>query len=226
MKLLLGMPSPRNIERIKASWDKIEEDYIIVKHFKEWTAYQKIRNYFLENKEYTHLAICPDDLLITQKDINILKKDIYTYNFPVICGICNVEPEDEYLAICESMPIIGEHKFNFMKRKDIKDVIFRVDHAGFPLQIIRRDIVEKFDFDSESSIIGSDPDAIGNLDLMFSHKCKENNIPIMIDSRADMLHLRRSGIPIFDDPKVRYIEYKRGDLHNFLSGPNGDQKTC
>jgi len=35
MKLLLGMPSPRNIERIKASWDKIEEDYIIVKHFKE-----------------------------------------------------------------------------------------------------------------------------------------------------------------------------------------------
>ena len=222
MKLLLGMPSPRNIQIVNDNWEKIDEDQIIVKHYKEWSAYQQIRNYFLEHKEYTHLAICPDDLIITQNDIDILKWDILYHDYPVICGISNVNMNefDRVVVIINSIPTLEKstRTFNFDHYDDLKENITQVLHAGFPLQIIRRDIVRKIDFDSDSKLNGGDPDSIGNLDLIFSHKCKELSIPIYCDRRAKMIHLRGNEGIINNDVSKRYIKIKCGNMYNFLPG--------
>ena len=222
MRLLLGMPSPRNIKIVNDNWEKIDEDQIIVKHYKEWSAYQQIRNYFLEHKEYTHLAICPDDLIITQKDIDVLKNDLIKYDYPVLSGVCNVNNgEFDLIAIIiDSIPTLEKEtrSFNFDTFEDLKTDITKVLHAGFPLQIIRRDIVEMIDFDSDSKLNGGDPDTIGNLDLIFSHRCKELNIPIYCDRRAKMIHLRGNHGIINNNDSQKYIKIKRGNMYNFLPG--------
>ncbi len=222
MKLLLGMPSPRNIKIVNDNWEKINEDQIIVKHYREWSAYQEIRNYFLEHKEYTHLAICPDDLIITQKDIDILKNDLLEFDYPVLCGISNVNMNETEMivVIIDSIPTLEKstRSFNFDHFEDLKEDITQVLHAGFPLQIIKRSIVNMIDFDSDSKLNGGDPDIIGNLDLIFSHRCKELNIPIHCDRRARMIHLRGNEGVINNDVSKRYIKIKSGNMYNFLPG--------
>ena len=226
MKLLLGMPSPRNIPIVEENWERINEDQVIVKHFREWSAYQEIRNYFLSHEEYTHLVICPDDLIITQKDIDILKGDIINSDYPIICGICNVNLNEvnPVAIIINEIPTMDKEtrSFHFNKFEDLKDDITQVKHAGFPLQIIRRDIVELVDFDSDSGLNGGDPDAIGNIDLIFSHNCDNLNIPIFCDRRARMIHLRGGGELINGDPDRRYVKIKTGNMYNFLSGSGGN----
>ena len=225
MKLLLGMPSPRNIKIVNDNWEKIYEDQIIVKHYKEWAAYQEIRNYFLSHKEYTHLAICPDDLIVTQKDIDILKRDIVMSDYPVISGICNVNNGefDLIAVIIDSIPTLEKstRSFNFNYYSDLKKDITQVLHSGFPLQIIRRDIIELIDFDSDSKLNGGNPDDIGNLDLIFSHRCMELNIPIYCDRRANMIHLRGNNGIINNNESQRYVKIKRGNMYNFLPGSGG-----
>lgn len=191
------MPSPRDIPQVLDAWSKLDFDQLHVKYYREYDAYQQIRNFFLEHQEYTHLAICPDDLVITPKDLQILIKDLSEFNYPVLSGVCNVglNPEAvDYLAIItveHGLPSrhSSDRHFEWAQDKDL-DTITRVAFSGFPLIIIRRDIVEKFDFDSQSKLEGNDPNMTGNLDIVFCWNCQDHKIPIFVDKRAKMLHLR------------------------------------
>lgn len=227
MKLLLAAPSPRNIKEVQDEWDKINEDMLIVKHYQEYDAYQIIRNFFLEHTEYTHLAICPDDLIVTQKDVNILKRDIKKHDYAVITGLCNVEHGDDscYNVIVSDLPNLIHRQRSwrgFAKEGELTETITKVLFAGFALEIIRRDVIEMIDFDSESKLQGGDPNHIGNLDLIFSYKCFEKCIPIYCDKRAKMVHLRRGGAVINKDPNVRRIIYKSGGMLHNIQGPPGN----
>lgn len=225
MKLLLGMPSPRNIPEVIDEWDKLKEDYIVAKHYKEWSAYQIIRNFFLNHKEYTHLGLCPDDLIVTQGDIDKLKR----FDYPVICGVANVNLDEDnpVSVIIDSIPDMNREyrSFNFSKYEDLDDIT-QVQHAGFPLQIIRRDVVEQIDFDSESKLDGNDPDKWGNIDLIFSHNCKKLGIPIHCYKGAKMIHLRGMGELINNNESMQYVKWKHDNMYDFLSGSNWVKKTC
>jgi hypothetical protein len=98
---LIAIPSPRNIPQIIEALTKVNKQYDLlwIKHMPEFQAYPLMRDKFLNhpNEKYTHLIICPDDLLID--DANKVKMLLDDYNeidysdrdFTVISGYCNVD---------------------------------------------------------------------------------------------------------------------------------------
>lgn len=222
MKLLLAMPSPRDLDDVINTWKQLDEDQLHVKYFREWSAYQQIRNFFLKNTKYTHLAICPDDLIIQKQDLEILKQDLEKFDYPVLSGMSNVNMDKPDLmnimiGMIPAKKAQDRTPFAWEKYKNFKQDLTKVLFSGFPLMIIRRDIVEKFDFDSESKLDGFDPDMVGNLDIHFCHRCNENNIPIWVDRRARMIHLRNlTDLKVGRDGFPPQIWFKSGDMLQLL----------
>lgn len=215
------MPSPRDIDEVLNAWRNLPEDQLHVKYFKEYDAYQQIRKFFLGHPEYTHLVLCPDDLVIMESDLQILKDDLTQFDFPVVSGMSNVnlDKPDMMNIMIGSIPSKTQKSrepFSWNKFSDFESVITPVLFSGFPCMVIRRDVVEKIDFDSEGKIEGNDPNSVGNLDIIFCHNCNDEKIPIHVDKRARMLHLRnvvalRVGLDEFP-PEVRFY---RGGLLQF-----------
>jgi hypothetical protein len=92
---LIKIPSPRDLPTIKEALDKITEyDKLWVKYSPEHITYPIIRNEFLKHpNNYTHLVICPDDLLIDDpKKLYMLLEDSQELgNQTIVSGYCNVD---------------------------------------------------------------------------------------------------------------------------------------
>lgn len=191
---LICIPSPRNIQVVKEALDEIKDyDKLWMKeNFNELEAYQVLRNYFLENKEYTHLVIMPDDLFLNLDAFYKLIHDLQKRDYPVLSGICNLTCEKfnsyntdivvdynhqagrEWLMMNE-IPNV-EHYPQTDKHKGIKKVAF----AGFPLTFIRRDIVEKIPFNSRGL----------GIDSHFSVDCLREKVDQYVDFDARSIHLK------------------------------------
>ena len=84
--------------------------------------------------------------------------------------------------------------YNWLTRKDLPDKdVFPVKFAGFGLTCIRRDIVELLPFATDSIFRGKGMQFGASLDFVFCWYCHEYGIPIYVDKRIDMLHLRNRG---------------------------------
>ena len=95
LKTLLGRGSPRsNIPKVEYNNQFLPCDRLIARYIPEWHAYQIMRNYFLQHKEYTHLVLATDDIVVLKKDIEQLQKNLGD-DYPVIAGIMNVDQDDE-----------------------------------------------------------------------------------------------------------------------------------
>lgn len=211
INLLIGIPSPRNIPEVTCHWLDIPHDKLIVKYYKEWSAYQVIRNYFLDHEEYTHLGLAPDDMVLKPIDIKILLDNLQEHDYQVFSGTAGINEDRPDLITCtpyESAPTIENRTgIKWMERKDVRGII-EVGHSGFPFQIIRRDVVEMFDFDSQSKIEGRDPNDVGNLDMVFCTRMRENKIKIYANTNVFMYHMRTAkGIQIVGvkRPRVEFI---------------------
>lgn len=199
MNPLIALPSPRKIDVVIEAHEKLKHiPHLWVKYFEEEEAYQVIRNYFLEHTEYTHLVIAPDDLIVEPQHYDALVSDLKKINFPVLSGICNlsmVSGMENIINICiEQMPNIVRTKkrdFKFPKLSELPKGLLQVKFSGFPFMFIRRDIVEKIDFESDRK---HNPYRINPLnrgfDLPFCYNCDQLGIPIHVDTRVLMLHLR------------------------------------
>jgi len=214
-KPLLVSPSPRDISQVLLAHRSLDADMLYAKYLTERNAYPLLKDYFLKHPEYTHMIICPDDLVILPKDLVQLAVDIYNNDYPIISGICNVDLDitKDFYSITENiphpvrplMPKEGERKWGWrwyswyndisIKREQElqKQEIIQVWHSGFALQALRRDVVEQIDFvtDSEANNIQNWESA--GTDVMFSNSCALSGIPIFADPRIKMLHLRKSG---------------------------------
>lgn len=220
IKPLLCCPSPRDIPEVKQALLNTEFDVVWAKYFTEQKAYETLRNFFLEHKEYTHMVICPDDLIVHQTDLEALMETIDSRYWPIVSGVCNVDlgKNKNKLSITENLP----HPSRWMK-KDGKVIrwgyrwyqwyekdktpkgCFRVPHTGFAAQFIRRDVVEKIMFMDDSKY-NDDGHLGGGVDVMFSNACEWADIPLMVDTRVKMLHLRKPGPVdiILGNPEVHY----------------------
>ena len=69
---LLCCPSPRDIREVYEALRETGYDRLYAKYYPEKTAYNLLRDYFLDHTEYTHLVICPDDLIIKKEHIDSL----------------------------------------------------------------------------------------------------------------------------------------------------------
>jgi len=98
--ILLAIPSPRDIPEFQKAMDSITDiDKLWFKYCPAHITYPLIRKEFLNHpNKYTHLVICPDDLLITREHLQTLMDD-YTNllvtdeerDTTVISGYCNVD---------------------------------------------------------------------------------------------------------------------------------------
>lgn len=205
---LICIPSPRYIEVFNEHISLLPYDKIWVKYYPEPRAYQIFRDYFLEHKEYTHLVIIPDDLLVKPEHFERLKKDVEEYKFSIVGGICNLSclKADRDLTVLLSDDKICPHpdvpipfkefdwaRFSELESKYKGHDIIKVSFTGFPCLFIDRKIVEDVPFRANQRG--------WSIDLTFCYDCQSKKIPIYADKRVQMLHLK--GI---DPYKYRHIQ--------------------
>ena len=198
LKILLGRGSPRsNIPKVEYQNQFLPCDKIIPRYITEWKAYQHMRNFFLNHKEYSHLVMATDDIIVQPWQIELLIHDIKEFDFPVISGVMNVEQNDkEELNICYKIAAKKRslRLYEWIKRSELPDVdIFQVQFSGFPLMAISRKIVERNRFMADKIFQGQGVSHGASLDLVFCWWCIENKIPVYVDQRIMLNHRRSSG---------------------------------
>jgi len=176
-KPLIFIPSPRNIQKFNDAIARINEPKLWVKYYPEEHAYQIARDYFLEHKQYTHLVILPDDLLITPEDFYLL--DAYSEDYDIINGWCRNtirltpywkgEQETDDMAdsnisfrLPPDPPAQGTYEqYHFITipfidiLKETGHSIIEIKYAGFPPTFISRKIVEQVPFRRQDCCVDS-----------------------------------------------------------------------
>jgi hypothetical protein len=148
------------------------------------------------------MIICPDDMIPTVSDYELLLKDIEDFDFPVIAGITTINYQSkEYVAAIELDPHQRFTNEELLNGKPIK----QVEYDGFAFSFIQRDIVKKIEFHG-------DEDG-GRLDYAFAKECYDHYIPMFVDTRARMIHLanrigthENMGLGI-KEPMIRFQQY-------------------
>lgn len=206
MEFLIFIPSPRDIPEIQQALDKIDFiDKFYVKYTKEYPAYQKAQEFFLENDHYSHILICPDDLLIEKEHIIQLIADTMQYNYPVIGGLCQVDnddfKDDMAFSLTPFKPRISDRFRYFEKfdkyffhdklRSEYQDnPILRTMWQGFPLTCIRKDVIQEIGFRDDAEFKGLPRGSGCCIDDGFCYDCIQNEIPMYTDLRIRMNHLK------------------------------------
>lgn len=165
-------------------------------------------DYFDRHKEYTHIAIAPDDLLVKREHYEALVKTLEKEDYPVLGGVCNVDMihEDHMALTIKSKPHVirgirregGINGYTWVLSREIEDKeIIEVNFAGMPFLFIRRDIVEQIPLTGDTPY---DPNPLErakiprSFDCAFCWNCREKGIPIRVDCRVKMVHLNGAGL--------------------------------
>ena len=213
MKLLLCRASPRsNIEEVERENKTLPCDRYIVRYENEIPAYENMRNFFLKHKEYDYMVLATDDIVVTSLDILMLGEALLGGKYPILSGYMNVEQEDYPDGDCNvTMELALKDRrlrsYHWLKREQVKDknTIFLVKFNGFALTAIRRDIVEQIEFSGDGVFKGKGMKRGASLDFVFCWECHEKNIPIFVDPRIYLKHLRKEGT---HQVKKRDVEYE------------------
>jgi hypothetical protein len=206
MLILVGITKGRDVPEFEKAVDATLSgfDKVVASYFPSYTARRLIRATFRNLREYTHLAILPDDLIVNQKAIDILVTDLQRVDYPVLCGCANLDmtPAGRSLVnVSLELPSPklkkGTHHYNLMTEeweliysKNQQPII--VKYAGDPFVILRRDIVDKLSFLNDASYNGVTEDQGCCEDVVMSNELDKLGIPLYCDLRAKMLHLKIS----------------------------------
>jgi GT2 family glycosyltransferase len=174
-------------------------DKLLVKYYDQEEAFQIIRKFFLEHKEYTHLLIYAEDVLATPDAVKLLIKDAEEYNYPVVTGWCNFDFKRDWIAIStkdlSKARIMFAEQYGFLQPDSMlfyDDPFETVTFTGMPLTLIRRDVVEKVTFKpyaySYDNVLGVFMRRGTMFDLQFCLECRRLGIPIILDKRVFAVH--------------------------------------
>lgn len=208
MNLLIFCPSPRDIPEFIEAIKKINHDKFIIKYLGyEDNPYPQARKFFLKHTEYTHFAICPDDLIVTPEGVEQLVKDAENMDF--IAGMCNVDLTDlDMLAMTYNLPSrkrIGR-TFVWYRKDDLKykeQKIIPVGWCGTPFAIFSRKIMEQLEFLGDARW-NEGASRTESFDIGIATDLKEMGISEMVDTRVFFRHMRYGGA-IQVDYKKPYI---------------------
>ena len=199
MKVLIFIPAPRLIPEVVNAIKELPDDKLWMKYFQQTEAYTRARDFFL-SRNYTHLCILPDDLIVTPKDYDNLITDLMQRDFPVVSGACNVDTGDykdclnvsiDDLINPNSPPADHFKKWvnlrydymGYLKSAPLQ----RVMYSGFPLMFIRRDVVEKIPFRDYKGCC---------IDATFCADCAMLEVAIWVDFRVIMKHLKIDNVNV------------------------------
>lgn len=202
MKLFLFRGSPRsNIPEVEQYNEQLmkECDMCNIRYMQEIPAYSNARREFLKG-DWNYFVIATDDIIVKPEHIRQLKDDLKD-DYPVLGGMMNVDQheylkEDGNLNICHELALKDRklRYYNWIKRKDLpKQNIFQVAFNGFALLAIRRDIIEEIEFAGDGVFKDKGMKFGASLDFVFCWDMYKREIPIFVDKRIDLQHLRISG---------------------------------
>jgi hypothetical protein len=206
---LIALPSPRDLPLVAEAMSKITKyDKLWVKYSPEYITYPIIRDEFLkpENKnKYTHLVICPDDLLIDDpKKLDFLLEDsqmLGEEDKTIMSGYCNVDTTDNAIYANVTAYDVSSTRhgriyqwFTLKQLEEIKsDFLIPVKFSGFALMVIPRSAIEQIPFRNDSST--GVFDALGCcVDVMFCNDAISKGYKIYVDSRVRLQHLKQNDI--------------------------------
>lgn len=205
IKPLLCSPSPRDLKNVYAALKETGYPRLYAKYYSEKTAYNLMRDWFLDHEEYTHFVICPDDLIIEKEHIDVLVKTLEENDYHILSGVCNVDMGDnkDKLNITENLPhptrMVPERKqvgwrfYSWVpKNTRFENPIIRVPFSGFAAMFISRDVMKRYPFIDDAKHNGTPELLTGAIDVMYSNICAIENVPQMVDTRVRMKHLKGS----------------------------------
>jgi len=210
-KLLIFIPSPRDDPEFEECVAKLPHDKIWFKYhpyYKE--PYNKARAFFLAHPEYSHFAICPDDLMVTPEGVEKLWKEAQTRD--VIMGICNVgvtEETKDILAHTKNLPSLERdgRKYEFYRKNEVDGSIIKVKWCGTPFAIFTRRTIKKFGFNGDRAF---DSNGWGfSFDVGIAHDLHKRKIPLYVDTSV-YFHHKRFVFPVLNKsfyPSVWFDEY-------------------
>lgn len=203
---LIAIPAPKRVPDVMEALQKIPEyTKMWIRNYPESQAYLLMQQYFLENPSYTHLCICPYDLIPERKGFDYLVQDITEGDgwdkYPVISGYCNLQQEGWEAAysniVIDKLIDIDANKRNYQfaalsALEKMNGKIIKVEFSGFPLMFIRRDILEKkhIMLMTDGQWNGQPASCGACVDVVFCWDCHNKNIPIYVDTRCRFLHLK------------------------------------
>jgi hypothetical protein len=173
-------------------------DKLLIKGYLHEEAHKIARDFFLEHKEYTHLIICAEDVLVTPCHLKLLLQDIEEHpEFPVIAGYSNFDFTHNWLNITDldlrRTYVMFAEQYRFIPPLSVMSgkypTFMRVFFQGLALAAIRRDVVEKIPFRPYKRV----SDRLGYnrgvmFDLAFAIDCANANIPQYVDTRLWLIH--------------------------------------
>lgn len=200
---LICIPSPREIPEfidciLKLNYDKYWCKY----YFPPPIAYREFRRFFLENTQYTHLVVLPDDLLVSPEDVETLKKHLETNpEIKILSGFCNIDTTDlkNYVNIC-TVPVNDKRDkrkyvwltfdefYKYAEQNKDQNGLVTVKFAGYPLMFIAREVVEKIQFRNDSHDGMADYGCC--LDVTFCYDALQLGYSIYVDPKIRLQHLK------------------------------------
>jgi len=237
---LLFSPSPREIPEVYEALKNTGYDRLYSKYFPEEPAYNHGLDFFLAAEKYTHFVICPDDLVVEKKHIESLIADLEENDYHILSGVCNVNNEDmkNLLNVCTNLPhptrnntnrgIVGWRTFNWItKDYEYSDKpIQKFPFSGFAAQFLSRELMEKVQFTDDGKFNKDAEIYGGSLDVMFSNAMAYVKVPIMVDLRVRMHHIRGSTVTNakIGDGEVRFYRANKDDFEIIYAEPKGIKK--
>ena len=155
----------------------------------EIEAYHFAKHYFLMNKRYTHLVICPDDMIVDCDSFESLKHKVLEYNYSNLSGVANKAQDDPNVYCCQNINDIDYEfangvNFPYYNESNIPDEIFQAGFTGFCCQWINRKIMEDVTFNGSSEHNNC-------LDWQFARELNKLEIPLFVDPESKFKHLSK-----------------------------------
>lgn len=212
---LLCCPSPRDIPEVYEELKLTGHDRLYAKYYPEKIAYRLLQKWFLDHEDYTHLVICPDDLIIKKEHLDRLISVLREYDYPVLSGVCNVDQgaNKDFLNVTYNLPHptrsvpekkqVGWRHYHWVHKNTVfPNIIHPFLFSGFAAMFLRRDVVQRYRFTDDARQNGTPSLITGAIDVMFANVCAIEGIPQMVDTSVRMEHLKG---------KERFFDITLGD---------------
>jgi hypothetical protein len=184
---LIFVPSVRNIPQVIEALNALPYDKFITRLMLEHDAYKTGRDFFLEHKEYTHIVICPDDLVINYDSFMELLRAVDDYKLTNLSGIANLDETNMNIFSCKPLGTDPTSKSagTYYTRQTLPSELFiEVGFTGFACQFIERELVENLSFKGGCNV------GRGCMDLQFTNELKEMGKPQIVYTDSFFEHLR------------------------------------
>lgn len=189
MHPLIFIPKVRDIPKVIKSWKGLNYDKLVVENMPEVEAYHFAKHYFQLNKPYTHLVICPDDMVVDNFSFELLKRQIEEHGYDNLSGIANKSQDEDDIYCCQSITdvdyqFVNGATFPYYNKTNIPSEVFQAGFGGFCCQWISRDLIENTTFNGSS---------IHNncLDWQFAKELYSLAKPLLVEPNAVFKHLSK-----------------------------------